>query len=80
MRTPIGRYGGALAAVRPDDLAARAADIDHAMRLGAGHPLGPFERAEQLGGPAVVVARLAREGARGPRFVPAPALLAAAAG
>ena len=24
VRTPIGRYGGALAAVRPDDLAAHA--------------------------------------------------------
>ncbi|HVS28390.1 MAG TPA: beta-ketoacyl synthase N-terminal-like domain-containing protein, partial [Solirubrobacteraceae bacterium] len=30
LRTPIGRYGGALASVRPDDLAAEV--IDHAVQ------------------------------------------------
>ena len=36
VRTPIGRYGGALAAVRPDDLAAHAVSsllARHAARL-----------------------------------------------
>ncbi|MGZ8528638.1 MAG: 3-hydroxyacyl-CoA dehydrogenase NAD-binding domain-containing protein [Candidatus Limnocylindrales bacterium] len=57
---------------------ASAADIDLALRLGAGHPDGPFERAAALGGPAGVVARLERWGSAGPRFVPAPSLLEAA--
>ena len=42
VRTPVGRYGGALASVRPDDLAAlvvgelvRRTDLDRAGELGA---------------------------------------------
>ncbi|MEO8230075.1 MAG: 3-hydroxyacyl-CoA dehydrogenase NAD-binding domain-containing protein [Chloroflexota bacterium] len=60
------------------DGVASAADIDLALRLGAGHPVGPFERTAALGGPAAVVARLERWGSASPRFVPAPALLEAA--
>lgn len=37
---------------------ATAPDIDLALRLGAAHPIGPFERTERLGGPGVVLARL----------------------
>jgi 3-hydroxybutyryl-CoA dehydrogenase len=59
-----------------DDVATRA-DIDLAMRLGAGHPSGPFQRAVALGGaPAVIAALRGQED--GPRFTPAPALLAEA--
>jgi 3-hydroxybutyryl-CoA dehydrogenase len=58
---------------------ASAADIDLALRLGAGHPLGPFERVQTMGGPATVAERLAvLEVAHGNRFAAAPALLAAA--
>ena len=60
------------------DRVAGAADIDLALRLGAGHPEGPFECAARLGGPAVVVARLERWGSAGPRFDPARTLLEAA--
>src|SRR5215204_3668517 len=43
VRTPIGRYGGALAAVRPDDLAA------HALRgLFRRHPDVPPDRVEEV--------------------------------
>ena len=43
VRTPIGRYGGALAAVRPDDLAA------HALRaLVRRHPEVPPDRVEDV--------------------------------
>jgi 3-hydroxybutyryl-CoA dehydrogenase len=42
---------------------AATADIDLALRLGAGHPIGPFERVAEAGGPAVVARRL-RELAR----------------
>ena len=54
---------------------ATAADIDLAMRLGAGHPTGPFERVTALGGPAAVLEGLRRHAGAGPRFEPAPALL-----
>ena len=57
---------------------ATATDIDLAMRLGAGHPLGPFERTAALGGPGAVLARLERWSAAGERFAPASALVAAA--
>jgi 3-hydroxybutyryl-CoA dehydrogenase len=58
---------------------ASAADIDLALKLGAGHPLGPFERVKAMGGPATVAERLAvLEVAHGSRFAPAPALRAAA--
>jgi 3-hydroxybutyryl-CoA dehydrogenase len=50
-------------------------DIDIALRLGAGHPEGPFERTTRLGGPAAVADRLRELSAQfGPRFAPAPAL------
>jgi 3-hydroxybutyryl-CoA dehydrogenase len=58
-----------------DDVATRA-DIDLAMRLGANHPTGPFERADELGGSAAVLAALRRHAPDGPRFSPAPLLLA----
>ena len=59
------------------DGVASAIDIDLAMRLGASHPSGPFERAADLGGPAAVRAALREFANRGPRFDPAPALLSA---
>ena len=61
-----------------DDDLASAADIDLALRLGAGHPLGPFERTSALGGPPPVLERLARLRAHGPRFEPPEGLRAAA--
>jgi 3-hydroxybutyryl-CoA dehydrogenase len=57
------------------DGVATEADIDIAVRLGAGHPEGPFERTTRLGGPAAVADRLRELSAQfGPRFAPAPAL------
>ena len=56
---------------------ATAADIDLAMRLGAGHPSGPFEHVEALGGRGALLDALRRHADDGPRFEPAPALLAA---
>jgi 3-hydroxybutyryl-CoA dehydrogenase len=50
-------------------------DIDLAMRLGAGHPAGPFERVEVLGGTQALLDALRRHAADGPRFEPAPMLL-----
>jgi 3-hydroxybutyryl-CoA dehydrogenase len=60
------------------DGVATAGDVDLALRLGAGHPLGPFERVEGLGGASVVLERISALADHGPRFVPAPALVAAA--
>jgi 3-hydroxybutyryl-CoA dehydrogenase len=60
------------------DGVASAADIDLALRLGAGHPDGPFERVNALGGPAAVVARLEHWRSAGPRFVASPTLIEAA--
>ena len=54
---------------------ASASDIDLEMRLGAGHPLGPFEHVETLGGPEALLAALRRHTGEGARFEPAPALL-----
>ena len=54
---------------------ATAVDIELAMRLGAGHAVGPFERAERLGGPAAVRDALIGFADEGPRFEPAPTLL-----
>ena len=54
-------------------------DIDLALRLGAAHPSGPFERGRAFGGPAAVLARMELWRAAGPRFDPAPALSDAAA-
>jgi 3-hydroxybutyryl-CoA dehydrogenase len=60
------------------DGVATEADIDTAMKLGAGHPTGPFERAARMGGPAAVVSALTRlSEAYGPAFEPAPLLLKA---
>ena len=42
-----------------DGVATRA-DIDLALRLGAAHPIGPFERTERLGGSDAVLAALGR--------------------
>jgi 3-hydroxybutyryl-CoA dehydrogenase len=59
------------------DGVASAADIDLALRLGAAHPVAPFERAADLGGPAGVLEALHEFAAEGPRFDPAPGLLPA---
>lgn len=65
------------------DSVATVADVDLALRLGAGHPRGPFEQVERAGGPRAVLARLERIGARRDevegRFDPAPGLIRAAA-
>jgi 3-hydroxybutyryl-CoA dehydrogenase len=58
---------------------ASPADIDTALRLGAGHPMGPFERVEAMGGAGAVLARLHALADPGPRFVPAAALVDATA-
>ncbi|MGH2467901.1 MAG: 3-hydroxyacyl-CoA dehydrogenase NAD-binding domain-containing protein [Candidatus Limnocylindrales bacterium] len=50
------------------------ADIDLALRLGANHPVGPFERAGQLGLRAVVQGLAKLEAAYGERYRVAPAL------
>jgi 3-hydroxyacyl-CoA dehydrogenase len=54
-------------------------DIDRAMRLGARHPYGPFERAGQLGLRAVVQGLHRLEQQHGQRFRVAPALWQVAA-
>jgi len=59
------------------DGVATTVDIDLAMRLGAGHPAGPFERVETLGGTDVFLDALRRHADDGPRFEPAPMLLGA---
>ena len=56
-----------------DGVATRG-DIDLALRLGAGHPVGPFERTDRLGGASAVVAALESLAASGDRFLPAPSL------
>lgn len=60
------------------DGVASADDIDLAMRLGAAHPSGPFQRAADLGGPAAVREALREFASEGLRFDPAPALLTVA--
>ena len=49
-------------------------DIDLAMRLGAGHPYGPFERARALGLGSVVRGLAGLERRYGERYRVAPAL------
>jgi 3-hydroxybutyryl-CoA dehydrogenase len=56
------------------DEVATPADIDRAMKLGAGHPQGPFERAGRLGLRAVVEGLQRLEAEHGERFRVAPAL------
>ena len=56
------------------DEVASEADIDLALRLGAAHPIGPFERTGRLGGTNAVVAALERLAASDDRFTPADAL------
>jgi len=51
-----------------DEGVATAGEIDLAMRLGAGHPIGPIEWAETLGGREAVETRLAAMESLGPRF------------
>jgi 3-hydroxybutyryl-CoA dehydrogenase len=53
-------------------------DIDLALRLGAAHPLGPFERAAELGGAGAVAEQLRELARDDPSFEPSPALIAAA--
>ena len=57
------------------DEVAAGPDIDLALRLGAGHPTGPFERVAELGGAVAVLQRLRALEANGPRFEPPNALL-----
>jgi 3-hydroxybutyryl-CoA dehydrogenase len=59
------------------DAVATATDIDLALRLGAAHPMGPFERTEALGGPAAVTSALGALSEHGSRFIAAPALIEA---
>jgi 3-hydroxybutyryl-CoA dehydrogenase len=57
---------------------ATEADIDLAMRLGAGHRVGPFERTAELGGPVALVAAITAIPIPGPRFEMPSNLLATA--
>jgi 3-hydroxybutyryl-CoA dehydrogenase len=52
-------------------------DIDVAMRLGAAHPIGPFARVAQMGGPAEIVRRLSQLARDDSSFAPSAALEAA---
>ena len=56
------------------DGVAEAGDIDRAMKLGANHPYGPFERAGQLSVRAVIDGLAQYEAAFGERFRVAPLL------
>jgi 3-hydroxybutyryl-CoA dehydrogenase len=53
---------------------AAADDIDRALKLGANHPRGPFERAGELGLRRVVEGLQRLSERYGPRFRVAPAL------
>ena len=53
---------------------AAADDVDVALRLGAAHPIGPFERVREMGGPGDVRARLTELSGTHVRYEPAPAL------
>jgi 3-hydroxybutyryl-CoA dehydrogenase len=57
-----------------DEGVAEADAIDRAMRLGAGHPKGPFERWHERGGPPAIRAGLDEQSGAGARFVPAAGL------
>jgi 3-hydroxybutyryl-CoA dehydrogenase len=62
-----------------DDGIASGDEIDLGLRLGAGHPKGPFERVAELGGPRIVLDRLRERSGLGPRFEPPRGLIEAAA-
>lgn len=51
-----------------DERIATAEEIDQALRDGAGHPVGPLERARQMGGRQAVEALVLARGDDGPRF------------
>lgn len=51
---------------------ATESDIDQALRDGAGHPVGPFERTRDLGGRQAVETLVRERGYAGPRFSLAP--------
>jgi 3-hydroxybutyryl-CoA dehydrogenase len=51
-----------------DERIATEEDIDQALRDGAGHPVGPLERARTMGGRAAIEARVRERGDAGPRF------------
>jgi 3-hydroxybutyryl-CoA dehydrogenase len=55
-------------------------DIDTALRLGAGHLQGPFERVVGMGGPAALVERVERLRGLGSRFEPPEDLVRLASG
>jgi len=57
---------------------ATTTDIDEALRLGAAHPVGPFERVATAGGAAAVVARLRELAAEDETVAPSEALVAEA--
>jgi 3-hydroxybutyryl-CoA dehydrogenase len=57
-----------------DEGVAGQEDIDRALRLGAGHPAGPFERWIDRGGADAIRERLRAYADQGPRFEPAPGL------
>jgi 3-hydroxybutyryl-CoA dehydrogenase len=58
------------------DEVATAEDIDLALRLGAAHPAGPFERTESMGGRESVAEALGQMAEGDRRFEPAPRLRA----
>lgn len=60
-----------------DEGVAARADIDVALRLGAAHPIGPFQRAGEMGGAPAVAERLRELSAGDPSLAPSPALAAA---
>jgi 3-hydroxybutyryl-CoA dehydrogenase len=60
---------------RAEGVAAEA-DIDTALRLGAAHPIGPFERARELGGATAVAAKLSELALDDPSLAPSEALIA----
>jgi len=61
------------------DGVAEASDIDRAMKLGANHPYGPFERAGQLGLRTVIDGLARLEKVHGERYRVAPTLWQVAA-
>jgi 3-hydroxybutyryl-CoA dehydrogenase len=54
---------------------ATTADIEDALRLGAAHPVGPFERMASAGGAAAVVARLRELAVEDETLAPSEALI-----